>query len=109
MKLGLTQNPFCFYDDAVSIFLLTISGTRNERNQSTNRFSTASPRIPIRALDHDLVRPHQALLLLGRFQQTHGSISKSVAGDVSVFSNKHSVRLLRRTNPFLEKLFNCFS
>ncbi|KAH0894161.1 hypothetical protein HID58_056590 [Brassica napus] len=26
---------------------------RNERNQSTNRFSTASPRIPIQALDRD--------------------------------------------------------
>ncbi|KAF3533223.1 hypothetical protein DY000_02038250 [Brassica cretica] len=55
----------------VSIFLLTISETR-KRNQSTNRCSTASLRIPIRALDRDLVRPHQALLLLvlDRFQQT---------------------------------------
>ncbi|KAF3560887.1 hypothetical protein DY000_02013743 [Brassica cretica] len=43
-----------------------------KRNQSTNRCSTASLRIPIRALDSDLVRPHQALLLLvlDRFQQT---------------------------------------
>ncbi|CAF1710686.1 hypothetical protein YC2023_042763 [Brassica napus] len=56
MKLGLTPNPFCFvffYDDVVSIFFLTISKMRNERNQSTNRFSTASPRIPIQALDRD--------------------------------------------------------
>ncbi|KAG5385672.1 hypothetical protein IGI04_037142 [Brassica rapa subsp. trilocularis] len=28
----------------------------------------------------------------------------SFVGVVSIFSNKHSVRLLRRTNPFLEKL-----
>ncbi|CAF2121023.1 unnamed protein product [Brassica napus] len=57
MKLGLTLKPFFFFfffnDDVISSFLLTILGTRNERNQSTNRFSTASRRIPIRALDRD--------------------------------------------------------
>ena len=104
----------------VSIFLLTISETR-KRNQSTNRCSTASLRIPIRALDSDLVRPHQALLLLvlDRFQQTLEidfeelrrvcsssfvlGLLKSISRVIIIYKScdlSVYCRVLRRINPF---------